>query len=239
MTRHLASYIANLNQIPVDEPAAGEELKFGPDGHDLSLYTNSHFFDFDMGKSVSFDANEVPEGKGGEAAHGSLDFLNDINLDMAGLHDLNTVQTPILMDHDRPEDNGPSSNRGMIDTIPAPTSSLTQNIMSSFQSSEYSTPAHLGSAAGSPRSVQGSSSTSNKKRKSVDDDARAAAEEDKRRRNTAASARFRVKKKMREQAMETEARTLAEKVNSLEEKVRVLEMENRMLRGLVTRNQSN
>lgn len=66
-----------------------------------------------------------------------------------------------------------------------------------------------------------------------DTENRAAAEEDKRRRNTAASARFRIKKKQREQEMEKNAKMLQEKVQSLESKVSQLEMENKWLRNLV------
>ncbi|CAI2165982.1 14604_t:CDS:2 [Funneliformis geosporum] len=55
--------------------------------------------------------------------------------------------------------------------------------------------------------------------------AKLAAEEDKRRRNTAASARFRVKKKMREQALERTAREMTAKAETLEGRVRELEME--------------
>ena len=62
---------------------------------------------------------------------------------------------------------------------------------------------------------------------------RAAAEEDKRRRNTAASARFRVKKKQREQALEKTAKEMTDKCEQLEQKVVQLEMENKWLRGLV------
>lgn len=61
-----------------------------------------------------------------------------------------------------------------------------------------------------------------------------AAEEDKRRRNTAASARFRVKKKQREQALEKQAKEMTEKVQQLEGKVQQLEMENKWLKGLIT-----
>ena len=62
---------------------------------------------------------------------------------------------------------------------------------------------------------------------------RAAADEDKRRRNTAASARFRVKKKQREQALEKTAKEMSDKCEQLEQKVSQLEMENKWLRGLV------
>lgn len=60
-----------------------------------------------------------------------------------------------------------------------------------------------------------------------------AAEEDKRRRNTAASARFRVKKKQREQALERTAKELSDKAKELEKRVNQLETENEWLRGLV------
>lgn len=62
---------------------------------------------------------------------------------------------------------------------------------------------------------------------------RAAAEEDKRRRNTAASARFRVKKKQREQALEKTAKEMTDKCEQLEQRVDQLEMENKWLKGLV------
>lgn len=68
----------------------------------------------------------------------------------------------------------------------------------------------------------------------ADEVSRAAAEEDKRRRNTAASARFRVKKKQREQAMEKTAKDMTDRVTFLENRVIQLEMENKLLKDLVT-----
>lgn len=63
---------------------------------------------------------------------------------------------------------------------------------------------------------------------------RLAAEEDKRRRNTAASARFRVKKKQREQALEKSAKEMSEKVQALEGRINQLETENKWLKNLIT-----
>ncbi|KAF2430651.1 hypothetical protein EJ08DRAFT_563690, partial [Tothia fuscella] len=57
--------------------------------------------------------------------------------------------------------------------------------------------------------------------------------EDKRRRNTAASARFRIKKKQREQALEKTAKEMTEKASRLETKVGQLEMENKWLKSLI------
>jgi hypothetical protein len=68
----------------------------------------------------------------------------------------------------------------------------------------------------------------------VEEVARVAAEEDKRRRNTAASARFRVKKKMREQALEKTVKETTEKNAALEARVTALELENQWLKNLIT-----
>lgn len=72
----------------------------------------------------------------------------------------------------------------------------------------------------------------------TDDSSRHEADEDKRRRNTAASARFRIKKKQREQAMEQTAKELQDKVQQLEAKIMQLEMENKWLKNLVVEKNS-
>jgi len=69
---------------------------------------------------------------------------------------------------------------------------------------------------------------------SFEEQSRLAAEEDKRKRNTAASARFRIKKKQREQALEKSAKEMTEKVNALEARINALETENKWLKSLVT-----
>lgn len=66
-----------------------------------------------------------------------------------------------------------------------------------------------------------------------EDASRHAADEDKRRRNTAASARFRIKKKQREQAMEKSAKEMSDKMSSLENKNAQLETENKWLKNLL------
>ena len=72
----------------------------------------------------------------------------------------------------------------------------------------------------------------------LDEHARVAAEEDKRRRNTAASARFRVKKKQREQALEKTAKDMSDRVQQLEAKIGQLETENAWLKSLITEKSS-
>jgi len=73
----------------------------------------------------------------------------------------------------------------------------------------------------------------------AEESTRVAAEEDKRRRNTAASARFRVKKKQREQALERTVREASEVNAGLEARVAQLEMENRWLKNLLTEKNDN
>jgi hypothetical protein len=62
---------------------------------------------------------------------------------------------------------------------------------------------------------------------------RTGADDDKRRRNTAASARFRIKKKQREQALERTAQEMTEKSDRLESRVKELELEIKWLRSLL------
>lgn len=66
-----------------------------------------------------------------------------------------------------------------------------------------------------------------------------AGDDDKRRRNTAASARFRIKKKQREQALERTAKEMTEKSERLESRVKELEMEIKWLRSLLLEKDSS
>lgn len=69
-------------------------------------------------------------------------------------------------------------------------------------------------------------------------DSKTASEEDKRRRNTAASARFRIKKKQREQALEQTAKEMTEKADRLEGRVKELELEIKWLRSILIEKES-
>ncbi|ODV58438.1 bZIP transcription factor ASCRUDRAFT_39274 [Ascoidea rubescens DSM 1968] len=63
--------------------------------------------------------------------------------------------------------------------------------------------------------------------------AKVAADLDKRRRNTAASARFRIKKKLKEQQLERNLKELKELSSTLEIKIKNLTMENNLLKNLI------
>lgn len=96
------------------------------------------------------------------------------------------------------------------------------------------------SSVGSPSAPNQTPTATNVKRKAAaspdnyEEASRMAAEEDKRRRNTAASARFRVKKKQREQALEKSAKEMSDKVQALEGRINQLETENKWLKNLIT-----
>ncbi|KAJ1727030.1 hypothetical protein LPJ72_006118, partial [Coemansia sp. Benny D160-2] len=90
-----------------------------------------------------------------------------------------------------------------------------------------------GKTAGAQR--DGSVDSAESKQDESDDEGRqSSAVADKRRRNTAASARFRIKKKMKEQALEHTAREMTAKAEALEKRVQELEMETRWLKSLIT-----
>lgn len=104
--------------------------------------------------------------------------------------------------------------------------------------SQPTAPAQASTPAPTPKP---STSTASKRKPShkptpmsVEEAARVAAEEDKRRRNTAASARFRVKKKLREQTLEKTVKETTEKNAALEARVTALELENQWLKNLIT-----
>lgn len=84
-----------------------------------------------------------------------------------------------------------------------------------------------------PTPVTGTKRKNSKSAQEPEDDTRHMAEEDKRRRNTAASARFRVKKKQREAALEQTVKETTNKNDILEARVSQLELENHWLRGLI------
>ncbi|KAJ2794334.1 hypothetical protein H4R20_006263 [Coemansia guatemalensis] len=96
-------------------------------------------------------------------------------------------------------------------------------------------PAMSATAAATQKPEGGAENKDQSEDENEDDTQRkTAAEEDKRRRNTAASARFRIKKKLKEQALERTAREMSEKAEALEKRVQELEVETRWLKSLIT-----
>ena len=207
--------IAHLNSnSPLDFP---ESLSAEDLARDLDLFTNTQFFDFDFGTgpSTTFTSSLEPEHKTGDDVERG-DNTQLTSNDPESIHNFNFLSgkphTPLRV------------NR--VDGL----DSLSFDLNSLGVTDEES--------AAKRRKVDASSSdpTELDTPSNMDDAARAAAEEDKRRRNTLASARFRAKKKMREQALEKDHKEMAAKIEKMENRIKELELENKWLRGLVVQN---
>lgn len=221
---NVSLYLRELNAIPtepIEEPYIEE---------DLSLFTNTQFFDLESGQTTDYQAPPVKPGNG-DVSTQSTDNLNstspvgDLSLDF--IQDFNFTEFS-----------------------PYPASTLPPNFPETLplqplhpQTAVYpgSVPQQQQQQQQDPYAPPQSTAQLGIKRKSEDIDggvhfeeqSRVAAEEDKRRRNTAASARFRVKKKQREQALEQAAKDMSDKVTVLEGRIQQLETENKWLKNMI------
>ncbi|TID13771.1 hypothetical protein E2P81_ATG01709 [Venturia nashicola] len=205
---NVSHYLANLN----NPNALGdvEDLSFQ---NDLSSFTTTDFFDFDLADGgignmpapADFDAHQRKQSSAWEHEPLSTEFLGD-NFSFPELSEFNDLPTA-------PNAFSTGSNAF---PITSPTSTLSPSAPKTGEKRKLN--------AISDPAVSGN----------MDEAARIAAEEDKRRRNTAASARFRIKKKQREQALEKSAKEMTDKAHRLETKVHQLELENKWLKSLIT-----
>ncbi|KAF2471568.1 uncharacterized protein BDR25DRAFT_21168 [Lindgomyces ingoldianus] len=235
---NVSQYVAGLN-IPTSnldhlaEPLNLEE--------DLALFSNSDFIDWDAGNGefdpqaldFNLDVDQTPtqlnpsETKDfSDSAHkttGSREPKMDFNLDGDfQFADFSGFSNPIV---DQSIPSLPHSQQPQQSSFPIPpnfASPVTSSVSPVTPQFDHS---------GKKRKLDNEDAHSHQ---AIDEAARVAAEEDKRRRNTAASARFRVKKKQREQALEKTAKEMTEKVNLLENRIQQLETENTWLKGLIT-----
>ncbi|KAF1347813.1 hypothetical protein BDV97DRAFT_400020 [Delphinella strobiligena] len=213
---NVSQYIANLNTIPSAAEAAAQ-TDFGGFEADLDLFTNTQFFDFDMNQDVpKLPGDMTFSGEQSRSQQGQDKGLNYVNQPNFQFPDFSfhPPQTQRLSSQSLP----PSPPNGLAQ-YPAP---LVPQAQQSYAASPVTGEKRKSVAASITSPVD------------YEDQSRFAAEEDKRRRNTAASARFRVKKKQREQALEKSAKEMSDKVQFLEARVGQLEMENKWLKGLIT-----
>jgi len=211
---NVSAYIANLNAIPTAEDLQSSNQEAFIDD-DLAMFTNTQFFDFDLGhegdiQAGSFAADGQPapdnfDSKGLEFTPGDFQF-NDFN---------------------------PFPSTFSETGLPPTTLQTGQPLYASSPAAAGSPTSVVAPPTGTKRKSD-SISTSPSEAQSFEEASRLAAEEDKRRRNTAASARFRVKKKQREQALERSAKEMSDKVASLEGRINQLETENKWLKNLIT-----
>ncbi|KAF1849839.1 uncharacterized protein K460DRAFT_372256 [Cucurbitaria berberidis CBS 394.84] len=228
---NVSQYIANLNQL--SPPSQELLVEPPPVEEDFSAFLNADFFDVNTGRHVP------------------VDFTSPIDFDV----DIDAEQT-------QPSKSGATLPPSTENTSAPPNMDFNLNGDFQFtdfnnfgqnaildpgmpalpQPNHYPLPTTYPSSTSSISPVTPGFDQASKKRKldddipleHLDENARVAAEEDKRRRNTAASARFRVKKKQREQALEKTAKDMSDKVNLLEVRIQQLETENAWLKGLIT-----
>ncbi|EAL90135.1 hypothetical protein KXW98_000129 [Aspergillus fumigatus] len=249
---NFSQYLEDLNAIPSPYDQALQQQQrqdtFNLDA-ELSLFTNTEFFDFDNLGDLnlpSFDAVNEDSAKttdqqhGGPAAHNpDMEFLDLLGDGFGNMPDFSAANLNSINSQFPAQDTQFST----IPSIPSGLSNAPFNANPTPSQSSSSAASPAGPAT-SPIAAQAPSATTaaGPKRKntqkpapmSVEEAARIAAEEDKRRRNTAASARFRVKKKLREQALEKTVKETTEKNAALEARVTALELENQWLKNLIT-----
>ncbi|KAI0457230.1 hypothetical protein F5B21DRAFT_100581 [Xylaria acuta] len=214
---NVSQLLQDLNRVPEPAPQPDENPPNLDD--ELAMFTNTNFIDWDAATprgsahetsaTTSPTAERVPsEAIGGELSNFDFDLPGDFN----GF-DFHNYPTPNV--------NGFSDNLGTLAPIqPSPT------YPSNGAQGPYGTSMHPGDKIPTD-------AVPRRRQLSFEEQSRLAAEEDKRRRNTAASARFRVKKKAREQALEKREKELSDKVGALESRISSLETENKWLRELV------
>ncbi|KAI4181881.1 MAG: hypothetical protein L6R41_006354 [Letrouitia leprolyta] len=211
---NISHYLSNLNAIPSEHDLATQQPENFDFGTDLANFTNTEFFDFDQGENVfrsSVDYNHP---------HHPLNAATSSPAQ-------ENVKSGAFDFHFQPLDPFLNAEAPLGDPqAPLPNDySISQRKVTSPTSFDASP------APGSKRSASAASPGSNI---SQEESSRLAAEEDKRRRNTAASARFRVKKKQREQALEKAAKELNDKTAHLEQKIGQLQTQNEWLKNLIT-----
>lgn len=206
---------------------------FGNFEDDIALFTNTDFFDFDLNAPMSDMPNDFAFRNGQQQGH-PIRSPNS-NDKMAYI----AQQPAYYQSMTGYPNSAPMSASNSLP--PSPPNGLPY--AGHIQQSQPTVPsAHHFATVLSPQQQQHGLQSAGQKRNAVaiaspveyDDQFRGPAEEDKRRRNTAASARFRVKKKQREQALEKTAKEMTDRVQVLEARIGQLEMENQWLKGLIT-----
>lgn len=231
---NVSQYLRELHTIPEQDTATGESFNMDDD---LAMFTNTQFFDFDSGQNTDYNAPPVkpetadaaPQQTRSDDSLGRL--VDPVNFDFSGIAgDFNLDYAQTYTSPTIPTFSETLANLQPIQPNPQ---AVYQSPISQHAPSAYPNPdPRTGEKRKSDASSVVSASSPNRPL-SFEEASRLAAEEDKRRRNTAASARFRIKKKQREQALEKSAKEMQDKVSALENRIQQLETENKWLKNLI------
>ncbi|KAJ4357671.1 uncharacterized protein N0V89_002247 [Didymosphaeria variabile] len=223
---NVSAYVANLNTIVPDEVHEPNP--------DFSMFLDTDLFDqYDTGNlglnpSLDVDLNNIETPAPATQASRTVPPLTatdakmpfDLNDDFQ-FADFSNFSQPLSIDPSLSNPLPASRTYSVGNAYTSPTSTAVSPIVPGFDA-----------AAGKKRKHESAADTPSQP--PTDENARHAAEEDKRRRNTAASARFRIKKKQREQALEQTAKDMTDRVSVLETRIQQLETENTWLKSLIT-----
>ncbi|KAF7542191.1 hypothetical protein G7Z17_g11803 [Cylindrodendrum hubeiense] len=243
---NVSQYLRDLNAINRQE--TGQEEPFNME-EDLALFTNTQFFDFETGQNTDYQAHAAKADSEAAPAPPSASPSEDMTPAQSVIGELSSLDF-IQGDFSFPDFanaypstplNGFPDNGQNFQSMQANPSSAYPQVPQTQHHQAHYAPSGTTAPAEKRKSESGASTSSGSGRAlNFEDASRHAAEEDKRRRNTAASARFRIKKKQREQALEKSAKEMTDKVSALESKVQQLEMENKWLKNLlVEKNEGN
>ncbi|CAK7203298.1 hypothetical protein SEUCBS139899_006029 [Sporothrix eucalyptigena] len=245
---NISQFLRELHENPTlveNDPA------FSMDDTDLSMFTNTEFFDLETGQNTDFQPQHPQQPpKPGSESNSASSAVSPLSEDaMTTIADFTNMDFMTTGDFNFPDFGATYSSP----TIP----SYQDNLSSLHQPIQPGPPSVYSAASsvshGHARTHHTNYTTASQtppriaaaeKRKadvlapppramSFEEQTRAAAEEDKRRRNTAASARFRIKKKQREQALEKSAKEMNDKVHALDSRIQQLETENKWLKSIV------
>ncbi|KAI9781854.1 MAG: hypothetical protein M1839_005646 [Geoglossum umbratile] len=223
-TPNVSQHIAILNTLPSAQQLASQQREaFGLED-DLVLFTNTRFFDFDIEENhtpVAYGLeHEVKRRRENATTHKySVKSFGTLNHLQGDYQFSEFSRLPNILGDGR---------AGVVSILDQNPQSLSSPISASLPVSPNSNDKQQANSVSSSSQVD-----------ALEGALRIASEEDKRRRNTAASARFRVKKKQREQALERTAREMTDKCSRLKARIRQLEMENKWLKNLITEKNEN
>lgn len=246
------NHLVNLDFSPESSTSSSFPTGGNNGNDDLSLFSNTHFFDFDIGRNLDASAVDdlimeqekyLQKSNDGQALSTYPSTNNSNQNSNNNEFSQFSISPPIMQQFASTSTNTqntqdpiaplPTQNHHQP-IAPAPTPTTIQQQIQPQQVNKQPTtvePATKKRKTSSTSSVDNSSSNSPSAISGGGE--KLGGEEDKRRRNTAASARFRMKKKLREQEMERSAKEMQDKLTALERKVFTLEMENQWLRKLV------
>ncbi|ODV96468.1 hypothetical protein PACTADRAFT_49809 [Pachysolen tannophilus NRRL Y-2460] len=229
----MSAFNLNLDYSGSPKELLGDAEEIDTAGVNLSLFSDSHFFDFDvfakgsdlpeLTKNQLISSNEIANEAGSvNEENGPFDeFMSylDRNSDIGGDGSrANTLENGSVVRHTG------ASALSVSAAMPAPAPALAEfgtlaNDKSKKATTGITTSNHY-------NSFFKTSTISNR-------------DPDKKSRNTAASARFRNKKKIKQQETERTLKILSDNINSYNNRIKQLEIENKILKDLVLEKNEN